>query len=52
MLKVATEVNAEKTKEMFMSRHQNEEQYRYINVANKSFKNVAKFKYLSTAVTN
>jgi dihydrofolate reductase len=37
---------------MFMSRHQNSSQSHNINVANESFENVAKFKYLETTVTN
>jgi hypothetical protein len=45
---VTLEVNVEET----MSRHRNEEQRRYIKVANKSFEKLADFKYLSTAVTH
>jgi hypothetical protein len=40
---VNLEANAEKTKYMSMSRHQNTGQNRYIKVANKSFENMAKF---------
>jgi hypothetical protein len=36
----------EKTKYMFMSRHQTAGKSNYIKVANKSFRKVAKFKYL------
>jgi hypothetical protein len=49
---VGPEVNAERTKYMFMSRHQTTEQSLYINVANKSFENVAKFRYLESPLTN
>jgi hypothetical protein len=38
------EVNSEKTKYMFMSRHQTAGQSNYIRVANKSFEKVSKFK--------
>jgi hypothetical protein len=48
---VCIEVNPEKTKYMFMSRHQTTGQNHYIKVANKSFENVAKFRYLGTTVT-
>jgi hypothetical protein len=46
------EVNSEKTKYMFMFRHQTAEQSNYIRVANKSFKNVVKFKYLGSTLTD
>jgi hypothetical protein len=45
-------VNEEEPKYIFMSRHQTTEQTHYIKVANKSFENVAKFKYFRTTVTN
>jgi hypothetical protein len=41
---VGLEVNAEKTKYMFMSRHQTAGQNHSIKVGNKSFENVAKLK--------
>jgi hypothetical protein len=43
---VCLEVNAEKTKCMFMSRHQTTDKNRYVNAVYKYFENVAKFKYL------
>jgi hypothetical protein len=43
---IGLEVNSEKTKHMFMSRHQTVGRSGHIRVANKSFEKVAKFKYL------
>jgi hypothetical protein len=42
---VGLEINAEKTKYMIMSRHQNSGQNQNIRIDNESFENVAKFKY-------
>jgi hypothetical protein len=49
---VGLEINVEKTKYMLLSRHQNVGQNREIKIANKSFENVTRFKYLGTTVTN
>jgi hypothetical protein len=49
---VGLEKNAEKTKYMIMSCHLNSGQNHNIRVANESFENVAKFKYLETKLTN
>jgi sorting nexin-29 len=49
---VGLEINAEKTKYMIMSRHQNSGQNHNIGTANELFKNVAKLKYLGTTLTN
>jgi sorting nexin-29 len=49
---IGLEINAEKTKYMIMSRHQNSGQNQDIRVADESFENVAKFKYLGTTLTN
>jgi hypothetical protein len=43
--------NAEKTKYMLLSRHQNAGQNHDIKIGNRCFENVAKFKYLGTTVT-
>jgi hypothetical protein len=48
---IGLEINAEKTKYM-MSRYQNPGQNQNIRIANESFENVAKFKYLGTILTN
>jgi hypothetical protein len=45
------EVTDEKTKHMFMSRHQTAGQSNYIRAANKSFEKVEKFKYLGSTLT-
>jgi hypothetical protein len=49
---VGLEINAEKTKYMLLSRHQNVGQNRDIKIANSSFENVSQFKYLGMAVNN
>jgi hypothetical protein len=47
---VGLEINAGKTKYMIMSRHQNSGQNQNIRIANESFENVTKFKYLKSRV--
>jgi hypothetical protein len=49
---VGLEINAEKTKYMIMSRHPNSGQNQNIRIANESYKNMEKFKYLGTTLTN
>jgi hypothetical protein len=51
-MEVGLEVNAENTKYMLLSRHQNAGQNHDIKIANRSFENVAQFKHLGTTVTN
>jgi hypothetical protein len=45
-------ISAEKTKYMSMSRHPNSGQNQNVRVANESFENVVKFKYLGTTLRN
>jgi hypothetical protein len=45
-IEVGPEVNAEKTKYMLMSCHQNARQNHNVKAVNRSFENVAEFKYL------
>jgi hypothetical protein len=45
-------INTEKTKFMLLSLHQNAGQNPNIKVANRSFENMAQFKYLGMTVTN
>jgi hypothetical protein len=49
---VGLEVNAEKTKYMLLSRHQNAGQNHNIKIGDRLFENVAQFKYLGPTVTN
>jgi hypothetical protein len=49
---VGLEINADKTKYMLLSRHQNVSRNQHIRIANRSFGNVSQFKYLGTTVTN
>jgi hypothetical protein len=49
---ISLEINTEKTKYIIMSRHSNSGQNQNIRIANESFENVAKFKYLRTTITN
>jgi hypothetical protein len=49
---VDLEVNAEKTKYIFLSRHQNAGQNHDIKIGNRCFENVAQFRYLGTIITN
>jgi hypothetical protein len=50
--KVGVEVNAEKTKYMLLSRHQNAGQNHDIKTANRCSENVAQFRYLRMTITN
>jgi hypothetical protein len=49
---VSLNVNAEKSKYMLLSHHQNAQQNHDIKIANSSSENVAKVKYLGTRATN
>jgi hypothetical protein len=49
---VGLEVNTEKTKYISLSRHQNAGQNHDTKIANRSFENVVRFRYLGTAATN
>jgi hypothetical protein len=49
---IGLEINVEKTKYVIMSRHPNSGQNQNIRIDNKSFEEVAKFKYFVTTLTN
>jgi hypothetical protein len=49
---VCLEVNAEKTKYILTSHHQNAGQNHDIKIGDRSYENVAQFKYLGTTVTD
>jgi hypothetical protein len=49
---IGLDVSTEKTKYILISHHQNAGQNRDIKIANKSFENVTKFKYLGATITN
>jgi hypothetical protein len=49
---IGLEINAERTKYMIMSCHLKSGQNQNIRIANESFENVAKFKYLGMMLTN
>jgi hypothetical protein len=49
---VGLDVNAEKTKYMLLSCHQNAGQTHNIKIGDRSFENVAQFRYLGMTVTN
>jgi hypothetical protein len=51
-MEVGLEVNAEKTKYMLLSRHQNIGQNLDIKITNTCFENEAQFRYLGTTITN
>jgi hypothetical protein len=49
---IGLETDAGKTKYMIMSHHPNSVQKQNIRIANESFENMTKFKYLGMALTN
>jgi hypothetical protein len=49
---VCVEVNTDKPKYVFISRHQNAGHSRNLLIANESFENAEKFKYLRKTITN
>jgi hypothetical protein len=50
-MEVGLEINAEKTKYMLLSRHQNAGENRDMEIANRSFENVSQIKHLGMAKT-
>jgi hypothetical protein len=51
MIGLDLEENAEKTKYMLLTRHQNAEQNQDIKIGKRWFENVAQFRYLGTTIT-
>jgi hypothetical protein len=49
---IGRQANTEKTKYMFLSRHQNAGQNQDIKIGNRCSGNVAQFRYLGTTITN
>jgi hypothetical protein len=49
---ISLEVNAEKTKYVFISRHQSARHNHNIKIDNKCFERVEEFKYFGTTLTN
>jgi hypothetical protein len=49
---VGLQVNVEKAKYMLISHHQNSGQNHNVKIANRSFEDMAQFKYLETTATN
>jgi hypothetical protein len=49
---IGPEINAEKTKYMIMTHYPNSGENQNIRIANESFENVVKFKYLGATLTN
>jgi hypothetical protein len=49
---IGLEINTEKTKYMIMSLYPNSRENQNIRIANESFENVAKYKYLGITLTN
>lgn len=47
---IGPELKDKRTKYVFVCRHQTTGQKHYVDVANKNFENVARFKYLGTAL--